>query len=67
MHCSITHDQKQPGAQREQIDGNSEPKKPQSVPGFEPSLLGQNAVAQPLVPPPLPETLGEGPGHETEN
>ena len=29
-------------------------KKPNSDPGFEPNLPGQNAIALPLVPPPLP-------------
>ena len=33
------------------------PKKTKSVPGFEPGLLGQNAIALPLAPPPLPELL----------
>ena len=39
-------------AQQEEIDSNSEPKKPMSVPGFEHGLLGQNAVSLQLVPPP---------------
>ena len=33
---------------------NSEPEKAKSVPGFEPGLLGQNATAVPLAPPPRP-------------
>ena len=33
---------------------NSEPEKAKSVPGFEPGLLGQNATALPLAPPPRP-------------
>ena len=31
-------------------------KKPKSDPGFELGLSGQNAIALPLVPPPLPRT-----------
>ena len=30
-----------------------------SVPGFKPSLLGQNATTLPLAPPPWPSQLGE--------
>ena len=36
---------------------NSEPEKAKLVPGFEPGLLGQNATALPLAPPPGPATL----------
>ena len=32
------------------------PKKAKSVPGFKPGLLGQNAIALPPAPPPLPIT-----------
>ena len=32
------------------------PKKAKSVPGFEPGSLGQNAIALPLAPPPLPSS-----------
>ena len=35
------------------------PKKPKPVPRFEPGLLGQNAVALPLAPPPLPTEMIE--------
>ena len=34
-------------------------KKPESVPGFQPSLSMQNAIALPLVPPPLPTILAQ--------
>ena len=45
-------------AHQEWIDSNFAPKKPIFVPGFEPGLLGQNAVALPLAPtPPPPRTL----------
>ena len=36
---------------------NSVPEKAKLVPGFEPGLLGQNATALPLAPPPRPATL----------
>ena len=32
-------------------------KKPKSDPGFKPGLSGQNAIALPLVPPPLPKII----------
>ena len=32
-------------------------KKPKSDPGFEPGLPVQNAIALPVVPPPLPKKL----------
>ena len=55
MHCSITCFCKSPP----RMDWQQFcPKKPMSVPGFEPGLLGQNAVALPLAPtPPPPRTL----------
>ena len=34
-------------------------KKPNSIPGFETSLSGQNAIALPLVPPPLPHRFSD--------
>lgn len=43
---------------RQTPSSNSELKKPNSVPGLEPGLLRQNAVALPHVPPPLPNTVG---------
>ena len=43
-----------PGAQQDKVDSHSELKKPKSIPGFEPGLLRQNAIAPPLVPPPMP-------------
>ena len=36
------------------IGGRFKLKKPYPIPGFEPGLLRQNAVALPLAPPPLP-------------
>ena len=45
---------KKPDVQRELIDSNSEQKKPKSVQGFKPGLLGVTAMALPLVPPPWP-------------
>ena len=33
-----------------EIDGNSEPKEPNYVLGFEPGILGQNAIFLPLAP-----------------
>ena len=36
---------------------NSEPEKAKLVQGFKPGLLGQNATALPLVPPPRPQAL----------
>ena len=38
-------------------NSNSELKKPKSDPGFEPGLPRQNAIALPLVPPPLGELV----------
>ena len=57
MHRSITGKQKMPDTQREQIDSNSELKKPKSVKGFELGQLRQNGIAQPLVPQPLPNEI----------
>ena len=34
-------------------------KKPESVPGFQPGLSMQNAIALPHVPPPLPTILAQ--------
>ena len=53
MNCSITRYQQKSVAQQEQIDINSELKKFMSLPGFEPGLPQQNAIALPLAPPPL--------------
>ena len=57
MHHCIAHYQKKPDAQQEEIDSNSEPKKPKSDLGYKPCLVGQNVAALPLAPPPLPEVL----------
>ena len=54
MHHATTLYQKKPNAQQEQIDSDSELKKPKSVLGFEPGLPRQNTDALPLMLPPLP-------------
>ena len=50
-HCSLTCYLKKSDAQQEEIDNNSEPEKLKSITGFEPGLLGQNAIGQSLAPP----------------
>ena len=51
IHCSIEKAQRP--ARIEPVT-NSEPEKAKSVQRFEPGLLGQNATALPLAPPPRP-------------
>ena len=53
MPCSITRYLEK--ALKEQTDNNSKPKKYEK--GFEPTTLRQNAIALPIVPPPLPDWM----------